>query len=74
MPIVQPPAKILVSGANGFLAVWLIQTLLEKGYAVRGTVRSLDKGKYLHKLFGKYGDKFELVAVENIGKVGHSVP
>jgi nucleoside-diphosphate-sugar epimerase len=69
MPTVSPPAKVLVSGANGFIAVWVIQTLLEKGYAVRGTVRSLEKGKYLKTLFEKYSDKFELVVVADITKV-----
>ena len=69
MPAVKAPAKVLVSGANGFIAVWVVNTLLEKGYAVRGTVRSFDKGDHLKKLFGKYGDRFELVVVEDIAKV-----
>jgi hypothetical protein len=49
--------------------VWVVQTLLEKGYAVRGTVRSLSKAEYLKKLFESYGDKFELIIVDDIGKV-----
>jgi nucleoside-diphosphate-sugar epimerase len=68
MPV-QPPAKVLVSGANGFIAVWVVQTLLDKGYAVRGTVRSLSKAEHLKKLFENYEEKFELVIVEDIGKV-----
>jgi nucleoside-diphosphate-sugar epimerase len=69
MPVIQPPAKVLVSGANGFIAVWVVKTLLEKGYAVRGTVRSLEKGDHLKELFRTYGDKFELAVVESIEKV-----
>jgi nucleoside-diphosphate-sugar epimerase len=69
MTVVQPPAKVLVSGANGFLAIWVVKSLLEKGYSVRGTVRSADKGDHLAKVFNKYGDKLELVVVEDITKV-----
>jgi nucleoside-diphosphate-sugar epimerase len=69
MPVVDAPAKVLVSGANGFIAVWVVKTLLEKGYSVRGTIRSIDKGDHLKNLFGQYGDRFELVVVEDITKV-----
>lgn len=73
MPAISAPAKVLVSGANGYIAVWVVQTLLEKGYSIRGTVRSSDKGKHLQELFGKYGDKFEFVVVEDITKVRSSI-
>ena len=73
MPVVQTPAKVLVSGANGFVAVWVVKSLLEKGYAFRGTVRSFDKGEHLKKLFGEYGDKFELAVVEDIQMVRISI-
>jgi nucleoside-diphosphate-sugar epimerase len=69
MPTVSPPAKVLVSGASGFIAVWVISTLLERGFSVRGTVRSLDKGKHLQKTFERYGDRFELAVVPDIAKV-----
>ncbi|KAI0691865.1 NAD-P-binding protein [Cytidiella melzeri] len=69
MPAVQG-GKVLVTGANGFVAVWLVKKLLDKGYAVRGTVRCAFKGVYLTKLFGEYGDSFEVVVVEDITKDG----
>ena len=69
MPTIAPGNKVLVTGANGFLAVHIIVILLKKGYAVRGVVRSLDKGEYLKKLFAGYGDKFELAVVEDITAV-----
>lgn len=69
MPVVEPNSKVLVSGANGFIAVWVARTLLEKGYAVRGTVRSEAKGKHLYKIFEKYGDRFEVIVIENIAQV-----
>ncbi|KAF5349631.1 hypothetical protein D9756_001986 [Leucocoprinus leucothites] len=31
--------KVLVAGANGYIAMWVIRYLLEQGYSVRGTVR-----------------------------------
>lgn len=61
--------KVLVTGANGFIAVWLVKDLLEKGFSVRGTVRSEAKGEHLKKLFASYGDKLELVVVDDITKV-----
>ena len=61
--------KVLVTGANGFVAVWVVQRLLEQGYSVRGTIRSESKTKYVRELFSKYGDKFETVIVPDITKV-----
>ncbi|KAI0696053.1 D-lactaldehyde dehydrogenase [Cerioporus squamosus] len=58
--------KTLVSGANGFVAVSVVQALLEEGFSVRGTVRSEAKATHLRKLFKSYGDKFEIVFVEDI--------
>jgi uncharacterized protein YbjT (DUF2867 family) len=69
MPSVTPPAKVLVSGASGYIAIWVIRSLLEHGYSVRGTVRSLDKAKHLRTTFQSYGDKFELVVVPDIARV-----
>ena len=65
--------KVLVTGANGFLAVWVVKKLLEAGFSVRGTIRSEDKGTYLKKLFASYGDKLEFVIVKDITKVGPTV-
>ncbi|KAG5351733.1 hypothetical protein C0989_005134 [Termitomyces sp. Mn162] len=62
--------KVLVTGANGFIAMWIVRKLLEKGYAVRGTVRSADKAKYLEEYFKAYGHKFEFTIVEDITKYG----
>ncbi|KAA1477465.1 D-lactaldehyde dehydrogenase [Dentipellis sp. KUC8613] len=70
MSPVPPPAKVLVTGANGYIAAWVVRTLLEQGYSVRGTVRTASKGDHLKKIFSSYGDKFELVVVEDITKDG----
>lgn len=45
--MVEPPAKVLVTGANGFLAQHVVKQLLDAGYSVKGTVRGLaDRSKY----------------------------
>ena len=61
--------KILVTGSNGFIAMWVVRSLLDQGYSVRGTVRSESKAKHVREVFSKYGDKLEVVIVEDITKV-----
>ena len=65
-------SKVLVSGANGYIAMWVVRTLLERGFTVRGTVRTEEKGKYMIEYFESlgYGDRFEVVVVDDIVKVG----
>ncbi|KAF8975765.1 hypothetical protein BDQ17DRAFT_1267744, partial [Cyathus striatus] len=46
------------------------QTLLERGHSILRMVRSASKGKYLEEYFKSYGDKFELVVVEDITAPG----
>lgn len=72
MPAIAPPAKILVTGANGFIAIWVVKDLLERGYSVRGTVRSEAKGTHLLKTFKSFVDagKLQLVVVEDITTPG----
>lgn len=59
---------VLVTGANGFVASHVVDRLLEDGLNVRGSVRSEEKGKWLHQVFGsKYGqDRFETVIVPDM--------
>ncbi|KAG8773873.1 methylglyoxal reductase (NADPH-dependent) gre2 [Ceratobasidium sp. 428] len=68
MPAIKAPATVLVTGASGFVAVWVCKILLEAGYTVRGTVRSTSKGEYLVKQLKS--DRFSYVIVENIAKDG----
>jgi nucleoside-diphosphate-sugar epimerase len=65
MPTVSS-GKVLVTGANGFIAVYVIKDLLERGYTIRGTVRSLSKTEHLKKLFKDHLDKIEFVEVTDI--------
>ena len=74
MPAVTS-GKVLVTGANGYIAVWVVKTFLDQDFLVRGTVRSESKAGHLRKLFKDFGDKFEVVVVEDITKVcTHSGP
>lgn len=52
-------AKVLVTGASGFLAAHIIQQLYAKGYTVIGTVRSDAKGEFLVKQYPEF--KYEIV-------------
>ncbi|KAI0056652.1 D-lactaldehyde dehydrogenase [Artomyces pyxidatus] len=70
MSPVTAPAKVLVTGANGFIAAWIVRTLLESGYTVRGTVRSASKGEHLKALFASFKERFEVVTVDDITKDG----
>lgn len=65
MPAVTS-GKILVTGANGFVAVWLLQHLLDGGYSVRATVRSEAKAQDIKEIFKKQADKLETVIVPDM--------
>lgn len=43
---------ILVTGATGFIAQWIVFYLLQEKYEVIGTVRSYEKAERLHRQFG----------------------
>jgi len=60
--------KVLVTGANGYIALWLVRKLLEQGYAVRGTVRSETKAQQLRETFASH-EKLETVVIPDITKV-----
>ncbi|CAE6435073.1 unnamed protein product [Rhizoctonia solani] len=70
MPFIQAPAKILLTGANGYYAVHVVKDLLDRGYTVVGTVRSESKGEELVKLFPAHTGKLSYAVVPNILKEG----
>ncbi|KAI0365578.1 NAD-P-binding protein [Pilatotrama ljubarskyi] len=52
MPPLSPPAKVLVTGANGYVGCWVVHALLDKGYSVRAAVRTQQKADTLSALIG----------------------
>ncbi|KAF4621469.1 hypothetical protein D9613_001222 [Agrocybe pediades] len=73
MPIVEPnqSKRVLVTGANGYIALWVVKILLEQGYRVRGAVRSEEKGKKLLDTFKSYGsEQLEYAVVKDITQDG----
>jgi len=46
---------ILVTGAGGYIASWVVRRLLERGEAVRGTVRRPDQGEALRNALVHHG-------------------
>lgn len=62
---------ILVTGASGYIASWIVKFLLEEGYKVRGTVRSTKafaKIAQLEKLKEAHPDQLELFEADLLKK------
>ena len=63
MTEIDPTKPVLVTGATGYVASWLVRYLLEDGYVVRGTVRDPDKTsglEHLHALAAEHGGRLTL--------------
>ncbi|KAF5532808.1 aldehyde reductase II [Fusarium mexicanum] len=67
MSSVPPGGLILITGANGYIASVAVQVFLQRGYRVRGTVRSITVNAWMKAFFGP---NFELVQVPNISTPG----
>ena len=68
MPAI-PTGKVLITGANGFIGAWTVETFLDAGFFVRAAVRSESKATHIKKQFSSFGDKLEFAIVPNIAKV-----
>ncbi|KIY66066.1 NAD(P)-binding protein [Cylindrobasidium torrendii FP15055 ss-10] len=58
---------VLVTGASGYLASYIVSTLLENGYRVRGTVRPAKVALIqAAPIAAKYPGAFEVVGIEDV--------
>ncbi|HEX4870700.1 MAG TPA: aldehyde reductase [Nevskiaceae bacterium] len=60
-------APVLVTGAAGYVASWIVRRLLEQGYRVHGTVRDPAKPRgleHLHRLAEQYPGQLTLFAAD----------
>ncbi|CDO69082.1 hypothetical protein BN946_scf184992.g31 [Trametes cinnabarina] len=62
--------RVLVTGANGYAATWILKELLERGFIVRGTTRSESKAAFVRDLLKSFGDRLELVVIPDARKEG----
>ncbi|EXM21900.1 hypothetical protein RAB80_012991 [Fusarium oxysporum f. sp. vasinfectum] len=67
MSSVPPGGLILITGANGYIASVAVHVFLQRGYHVRGTVRSITANTWMKTFFGS---NFELVQVPDISTPG----
>ncbi|KAG8988611.1 methylglyoxal reductase (NADPH-dependent) gre2 [Tulasnella sp. 427] len=68
MPAIPPGSKVLVTGSNGFFGSWISKHLLERGFFVRGTVRSAAKGELIKDILKS--PNFEYIVVADITQAG----
>ncbi|AEO67600.1 bda63eea-8b5b-4905-a7ea-84f304687337 [Thermothielavioides terrestris] len=59
---------LLVTGANGFVASHILKLALEKGYHVRGTVRSESSAASVRAKFPEHSDKLSLAVGPDLTK------
>ncbi|MEZ0577999.1 SDR family oxidoreductase [Nocardioides sp. MH1] len=67
MTEIDPTKPVLVTGATGYVASWIVRYLLEDGHTVRGTVRNPDKSsglEHLHALAAEHEGRLTLHAAD----------
>jgi len=57
-------AKVLVTGASGFIGLHCIDQLLKAGHPVRGTLRTMSRQGEIRKALGEPGDRLEFAEVD----------
>ena len=75
MPGIDQQATVVVTGASGFIAKNIIAELLKRGFAVRGTVRSLDKADAIRQAIKRLGSdsaKLSFVVADLLSDAGWS--
>ncbi|KAJ3540744.1 hypothetical protein NMY22_g4172 [Coprinellus aureogranulatus] len=72
MPVVPPNsnAKILLTGATGFVGQWVLRLLLDRGHTARVVVRSEAKAERVKKVFAEDVGKLEFIVIQDMSKEG----
>ncbi|WOO78577.1 NADPH-dependent aldehyde reductase ARI1 [Vanrija pseudolonga] len=70
MPVPPKGSTILVTGASGYIGCHTVGTLLDAGYRVRVTTRSLPKAEYIRSLFPSHAGAIEHAIVEEMTAPG----
>jgi nucleoside-diphosphate-sugar epimerase len=65
--MVSPQGRVLLTGANGFLASHIVAGLIEKNYHVVGTVRSEKKGQNVIELHPDWKSHITWAVIKDIG-------
>ncbi|KAK9427488.1 hypothetical protein V1505DRAFT_379982 [Lipomyces doorenjongii] len=70
--IVPTGGLVIVTGVNGFVGSHIADSLLRKGYKVRGTVRSKDRAAWVQVAFAERNPSaaFEIVLVPDVAAPG----
>ncbi|KAJ6012608.1 dihydroflavonol-4-reductase, partial [Penicillium canescens] len=61
---------ILITGASGYVATYIVDTFLKRGYSVRGTVRSDQTAERVRKVHKNHENRLSLIIVEDIAVPG----
>ena len=63
-------AKVLVTGASGFIALHCIDQLLKAGHSVRGTLRTMSRSSEVCEAVGEFSDRLEFAYGDLTGDDG----
>ena len=63
-------AKVLVTGATGFIALHCIDQLLRAGHSVRGTLRTMSRSSEVCEAAGEFSDRLEFAYADLTGDDG----
>jgi nucleoside-diphosphate-sugar epimerase len=70
MTTINPADPVMVTGASGYIAGWIVKYLLEAGHTVHGTVRDPSKPglEHLHRLAAAHGGRLKLFKADLLGQ------
>lgn len=71
MPALPPntSAKVLVTGATGYVGQWVLRSVLDRGHTARVVVRSEGKAKAVKDVFPDDVSKLDFAVIQDISKV-----